>query len=214
MNSPIIFLVTGADSIANSNPILKRERYIEYTVSLHKIFHYSYPVIGVLSEIDEENNNDCPPFHSFPFQTLTKINKGELDKYNKSTRECISINRLLCNVSFINNDVFIIKVSGRYLIIDDSFVTIVNNNISNHNIVAVILKSETQPAQYTFLYALRYCYMKAFYENYKYEVNDDMSVEFRIFEFLKQNQLLQSTIMVDKLGILANTNNGNDFHIM
>jgi hypothetical protein len=214
MDSPIIFLVTGADSITTCNPILKKERYIEYTFSLHKIFYYSYPVIGVLSEIDEENSNDCPPFKLFPFQTLIKINKGELDAYNKSTRECISINRLLHNVSFINDNVFIIKVSGRYLIMDDSFITIVKKNISNDNIVAVIRKSENFPAQYTFLYALRYRYMKAFYENYKHEINDDISVEYRIFEFLKQNQLLESTIMVNRLGILTNTNNGNDFHIM
>lgn len=217
MNSPIIFLVTGADHIKGCNPILKRERYIEYTLSLHKIFHYSYPVIGVLSEYDKENNKDCPPFESFPFQTLTKIVRGEFDGYNKSIRECVSIIRLLQEVPAIDDDTFIIKISGRYLIMDDSFITIVKNNVSNHNIVAVIktaVNEQNEPLQYTFLYALRYRYMKAFYEKYKHEVSDDISVEYRIFEFLKQNQLLQSTIMVNQLGILANINNDDFFQMM
>ena len=214
MNSPILFLVTGADHINQCNPILKRERYIEYTLSLHKVFHYSYPVIGVLSEIDKENNKDCPPFDLFPFQTLTKITRGELDGYNKSIREGISIIRLLQEAPTIDDDTFIIKISGRYLIMDDSFITIVKNNVLNHNIVAVIRTAENQTAQYTFLYALRYRYMKEFYEKYKHEVHDDISVEYRIFEFLKQNQLLQSTIMVNQLGILANINNDDIFQMM
>ena len=70
MDSPIIFLVTGADHINNCNPIIKKARYIEYIIALHKIFYYSYPVIGVLSEVDKEYTEDRPPFESFPFQKL------------------------------------------------------------------------------------------------------------------------------------------------
>lgn len=213
MDSPILFLVTGADSITACNPVLKRERYIEYMISLHKIFNYSYPVIGVLSEIDEENNIDCPPFKSFPFQTLIKMNKGELDGYNKSLREGISINRLIHNISSINDNTFIIKVSGRYLIIDDTFITTVSQHVTNHDVVAIIRSAENFTAQYTFLYALRYRYFKLFYERYTHPVHDNTSVEYILFDFLKQNQLIEHTIMVDKLGILTNINNEGTFQI-
>ena len=128
-------------------------------------------------------------------------------------RENVSIARLLKEMPEIDDNTFIIKVSGRYLIIDDSFLTTVKEHVSNHNIVAVIRTAENETAQYTFLYALRYRYLKAFYEKYTNAINDDISVEYRIFEYLKGNQLLKHTIMVDKLGILTNINNEGTFRI-
>jgi hypothetical protein len=213
MDYPIIFLVTGADHIHDSNPIVKKGRYIEYMIALHKIFYYSYPVIGVLSEVDNKHVEDRPPFESFPFQTLITIHRGELDRYNKSMREGISILRLLKEVPSIHHDTFIIKVSGRYVIMDDSFLAIVKQHANNTNIAAVIRSAENNTAQFTFLYALRYQYMKEFYERYQYDANDTISVEYRIFEFLKEKHLLEHTIMVDKLGILTNINNEGIFRI-
>lgn len=214
MDSPIIFLVTGADHINNCNPILKKSRYMEYMIALHKIFYYSYPVIGVLSEIDKENGQDRPPFESFPFQTLLTIQKGELDRYNKSTREGVSILRLLQEVQSIDDNAFMIKISGRYVIVDDSFITIVKQHTANHNIVAVIRSFANNTSQFTFLYALRYRYMKEFYNRYQHERYDTISVEYRMIEFLKEKKLLEHTIMVDKLGILANIDNEDKFQIL
>lgn len=213
MDSSIIFLVTGADHIHGCNPVLKKGRYIEYMIALHKIFYYSYPVIGVLSELDETHTQDRPPFESFPFQKLITINHGELDGYNKSMREGISIVRLLQEVPSIDDHAFIIKVSGRYVMIDDSFVTTVKQHAANHNMVAVIRSAVNDTAQYTFLYAMRYCYLKEFYERYHDTIEDDVSVEYRLMEFLKQKELLQHTILVDKLGILTNIDNNGTFQI-
>jgi hypothetical protein len=213
MDSPIIFLVTGADHIYDCNPVVKKGRYIEYMIALHRVFYYSYPVIGVLSEVDKEHIEDRPPFESFPFQKLITIERGELDGYNKSIREGVSILRLLKEVSSIHNDAFIIKVSGRYVIMDDSFLTIVKQHTTNTNIAAIIRSAENNTGQYTFLYALRYGYMKEFYERYQYDVHDTISVEYRIFEFLKEKKILEHTIMVDKLGILTNINNEGIFRI-
>jgi hypothetical protein len=212
-NSPIIFLVTGADHVHDCNPIIKKSRYIEYMIALHKIFYYSYPVIGVLSEVDKDHAEDRPPFESFPFQTLITIQHGELDGYNKSIREGISILRLLQEVPSIHNDTFMIKVSGRYVIMDDSFISIVKQHTTNHTIVAVVRSVHNNTGQFTFLYALRYHYMREFYERYLYDVHDTISVEYRIFDFLKEKKLLEHTIMVDKLGILTNINNEGVFRI-
>jgi hypothetical protein len=213
MDSSIIFLVTGADHIHDCNPVLKRGRYIEYMIALHKIFYYSYPVIGVLSEVDKEHTDDRPPFETFPFQKLITIQHGELDGYNKSIREGVSIHRLLQEVQHIANNTFIIKVSGRYVIMDDSFITTVKQHTYNYNVAAIVRSIVNNTGQFTFLYALRYQYVKEFYERYQYDVHDEISVEYRIFEFLKEKSLLEHTIMVDKLGILTNINNNGTFQI-
>jgi len=213
MDSPIIFLVTGADHINDCNAVLKKERYIEYMIALHKIFYYSYPVIGVLSEVDHMHIEDRPPFESFPFKKLITISQHELDGYNKSIREGVSILRLLQDIQTIKDDTFIIKVSGRYVIMDDSFLTTVKGQIHHPHIAAVIRPVENNTGQFTFLYALRYGYMKKFYERYQYCTDDSISVEYRIVEFLKENNLFEHTIMVDTLGILTNINNEGIFRI-
>ena len=213
MDSPIIFLVTGADHIHDSNSVIKRGRYMEYMIALHKIFYYSYPVIGVLSEVDKEHTEDRPPFESFPFQKLISIYRGELDGYNKSVREGISILRLLQQVESIHDNTFIIKISGRYVIMDDSFITPVKQYTDKHNVVAIVRSIANNTGQFTFLYALRYKYIKEFYERYHHNVYDDTSVEYRIIEFLKEKALLDHIIMVDKLGILTNINNENIFRV-
>jgi hypothetical protein len=186
---------------------------MEYMIALHKIFYYSYPVMGVLSEIDNNHTTDRPPFESFPFQKLVTMYRGELDGYNKSVREGVSILRLLQQVQSIHDNTFIIKVSGRYVIMDDSFVTTVKQNTRNYDVVAIIRSIANNTGQFTFLYALRYKYVKEFYDRYQHNVHDDISVEYRIFEFFKEKELLKHIIMVDKLGILTNINNKGTFTI-
>jgi hypothetical protein len=213
MNSPIVFVVTGADHTPHIQPIIKRERYIEYMLSLHKIFSYHYPVVGVISEINRDNTTDRPPFEQFPFTTLKTLYQGELDTYNKSTREFISIVSLLSDLPPITDETFIIKISGRYMILNDTFITTVQHNIGKKEIVAFIRTNEQRTAQYTFLYAMRYRYFKQFYEQSIQMFDTGESIEHILFHYLKNNNLLQYTIQMNELGILANINNSGIFEI-
>ncbi|NBO72489.1 hypothetical protein EBV26_18730, partial [bacterium] len=119
MENRIAIIVTGADKIPKSTPVLRRERYIEYSMALHKIFSYSYPIYGVLSEFDSNDTVDMVPFNKFNFKHVEYINLGKTDASNKSYSEIQSINELL-NVIDLDDNIFIIKVSGRYLILDDN----------------------------------------------------------------------------------------------
>ena len=91
-HSPI-FIVTGADI----EP--RKERYIEYMLSLHTIFSYGFPVYGVVSEHIKDKDNT--PFSQLPFKKLTFIERGHLDIFNKSSREFISIKCLLDEIHLI-----------------------------------------------------------------------------------------------------------------
>jgi hypothetical protein len=209
--SKIIFVVTGADIIPNITPILRRERYIEYMLCLHKIFNYGFPVYGVLSEYDGENINDMPPFKKFPFKKIIYIDHGTLPSFKKSQCEMISINALLDNLNSdeIDDDTFIIKISGRYLLLDDSFINAVKSNIDTT--VQTVVKHNDSNHIFTFLYALRYRYFKSYYESYS---QSDMSTENSIFFYLKSNNILDRCINLKRLGILTNVCNENTFEIV
>lgn len=151
MTDNIIFVITGADIIPGINLILRRERYIEYRMSLNKIFNYGYHAYGVLSECDDTDKVDRPPFSLFPFKHLEILDKGLLPYNMKSRCENMSISKLLdtMNNSNISDDTFIIKISGRYLLLDDTFINTVRDNI-NKNTSAIIMNS-SNTSMFTFL---------------------------------------------------------------
>ena len=202
-----IFIVTGADIEPS------KERYIEYMLSLNKIFSYGFPVYGVVSEHIKDKDNT--PFSQLPFKKLTFIEKGNLDTFNKSPREFISIKCLLDEMQDLDIDdsIFVIKASGRYLILDDSFVSLVKSNQLNPNVNSIIRLCDNDTQQYTFLYALRYKYFKAFYNQGLNTVPNGKNIEQATLEFLHANNLFETTLKVDRLGILTNINGEGAFRI-
>ena len=204
------FVVTGADRIGNLS--VRRERYVEYILSLHRIFSYKVPVIGVLSEVDE-TLSDTPPFDAFPFKILNKLHCGALDGYNKGEREFMSIKSLLPRMEElgISDDEFIIKSSGRYMLVNDTFFNKVKASQYDDSICSII-RSDNNINQYTFLYAIRYKYFKEFYSK-DVSILRYKNIEDATIDFLKDKGLYKGTIVLDNLGILANINNENSFMI-
>jgi hypothetical protein len=206
------FVVTGADRIGNLS--VRRERYVEYILSLHRIFSYKVPVIGVLSELDE-TLSDTPPFDAFPFKILNKLHCGALDGYNKSEREFMSIKSLLPRMEElgISDNEFIIKSSGRYMLVNDSFFNKVKASQYDDSISSVIkLCDLDKNQQFTFLYAIRYKYFKEFYSS-DISILRHKNVEQATIDFLKAKGLYDKTLFVNSLGILSNINNEGAFTI-
>ena len=124
-----IFIVTGAHSIKSATESLLRERYIEYMIALHKIFSYNKETYGVLSEYNE-NVLHVPPFDTFQFKKNLKLEPDTLEHCTtKSQREFYSIQLLIKDMQ-IDDDVFVIKVSGRYVILKDTFFNTVESILS------------------------------------------------------------------------------------
>uniref|UniRef100_A0A6C0K914 Uncharacterized protein n=1 Tax=viral metagenome TaxID=1070528 RepID=A0A6C0K914_9ZZZZ len=206
--NPIIFITTGADI----EPYI--ERYVEYMFSLHKIFSYNIPVYGVLSECSTIYNSKSAPFDKFPFNHLLKISSGDIQAHTKSLKEYMAIQLLLqsINSSSISDDTFVIKVSGRYLLIDDTFVNLVKETQSHLSIASIFCKSQINQ-QYSFLYAMRYKYFKLFYSNVPALLAEGHNIEEVLQLFLNYHNLIGKSIEIDHLGILTNIDNHGGFVI-
>jgi hypothetical protein len=198
------FIVTGADHISNS--LLRRERYVEYMLALHRIFSYGIPVFGVLSEYELTENS--PPFSQFPFTQLKTIPRGYLKNLGKSQAEFKSIKELLKDIP-LSDDEFIIKIVGRYMLVTDDFVNLVKKHDTNPNVDAVICEIDNQ--QRTYLYAMRYKYFKELHSQPM--IPAGVNIEKITLDFIKSVGIYEKTIKVQSLGILANTNNQNDFAV-
>jgi len=207
----MLFVVTGADRI--EQPALMRERYIEYVLALHRIFSYKIPVFGVLSEVN--TTKDTPPFHEFPFTLMKTIDYGKLDGYGKSQKEFVSLATLVNEMENlpIQDDEFVIKISGRYMLVNDSFFHIVKDAQQNPQINTIIRLCDNDTQQYTFLYAIRYKYFKQFYRQDVSILKEGKNIERATLEFLYENHLFTTTLAVNSLGILANINNENTFKV-
>lgn len=209
----IVIITTGADNIDNADTLLRRERYVEYIMSLSKLFNYNIPIYGMLSEYNPMLS-DSPPFSKFPFRMLKTIDVGALNGYSKSQREFLSIRTLLesMNTLPIDDNTFIIKSSGRYLLIDDSFVNCVKDNVSNESVQSIVRLCDGDTQQYTFLYALRYKHFKQFYRQdvapLRYK-----NIERAALEFLKERDIFKHTIVLNHLGILTHIANCDPFTI-
>lgn len=213
MPTDIAFFVTGAHSIPGANDTLLRERYIEYMIALQKVFHYKVPVYGVLSELNPSLNH-IPPFREFPFQHLTFLPQQELAHCKtKSQREFLSIQLLNEQVNDLEDNTFIIKLSGRYIPIDDSFFNLIKGVASNKQIQGIFRLAETdQPLQYTFFYALRWKWFKKFYQQSLDSLGTKCVEEF-ILEFYNEEDISNTLVAIPHLGVLAQINNENRFEI-
>jgi hypothetical protein len=201
------FIITGADHVSNTS--LRRERYVEYMLALHRVFSYGLPVLGVLSEYAPSENT--PPFSQFPFKLVKTIQRGALDGLGKSQKEFASISELLKDVTDISDDEFIIKASGRYMLVNDTFVNLVKEHETNPRVNAIVRLCDQGTQQYTFLYAMRYKYFKQLHSHPMFP--SGVNVEQVTLDFIKTNGLLDTTLKVDSLGILANINNENNYTI-
>jgi hypothetical protein len=210
--SNIVFLVTGAHSIANISDIVARERYVEYMIALNKVFTYDKPVYGVLSECRADNQY-CPPFDTFSMKKLLKLPVSFLQNAKtKSQREFLSIKELIHDIQ-LKDDTFVIKVSGRYTIMKDTLYNLVETYKNDVNINAIICTPPEQPIQqYTFFFALRWKFFKEFFEM-PLSYLGTKNIERAMIEYYEEKNLVGSILRIDKLDILANINNENKFQI-
>ena len=210
--SNIVFVVTGAHSIANISDIVARERYVEYMIALNKVFTYDKAVYGVLSECRADNQY-CPPFDTFSMKKLLKLPVSFLQNAKtKSQREFLSIKELIHDIQ-LKDDTFVIKVSGRYTIMKDTLYNLVDTYKNDVNINAIICTPPEQPIQqYTFFFALRWKFFKEFFEM-PLSYLGTKNIERAMIEYYEEKNLVGSILRIDKLDILANINNENKFQI-
>jgi hypothetical protein len=197
----IVFFTTLAQHIENEEKYKEREK--QYIYSLSRIFSYKLPVYGILSET--HNDKNWLPRNIFPYTELLEIVCTEKEK-NKSQKEFYSLKTHIYNMN-LNENTWIIKVSGRYMIIDDSFVNIVKS--SKENIKAIIRTCDNDTQMYTFLFALRFKFFKDFFVNFNLpnNINLEKILLLYIQSVIQENDIL----FLNHLGIFCNIADTNNF---
>jgi hypothetical protein len=189
-----------AQHINNDEQYSEREKQYMYTMA--RIFSYNIPVYCVISET--HNDPDFKPKSFFQFEKLLEIESTDINT-NKSQKEFNSIKSLLINTN-LDDDAWIIKISGRYLIYNDLFINTVKEQPSS--IKAVIRTCDNNTQMYTFLFALRFKYFKYFFSNI---LPDNINLERILFLYLQHNLSDEEIKFVDNLGIICNIADCNVF---
>lgn len=214
----LVFVVTGAHSVS-TNPLLLRERSIEYRIGLHKVASYEKPMYGVVSEVTSPSAPEFPPFSEFPFQGLHHIRKDSFPtSYTKSQREFASLQALLPFLSAdpeITDNTFVVKVTGRYILMKDNFLNLVERESTNRTspvdaIFRLAPMSVNGIQMFTFLYAMRFKWFKQVFSKPVTELGGQ-NIEKFLVNFIAENALCALT--VDSLGILTNINNEGQFTV-
>jgi hypothetical protein len=197
----IVFITTLAQHLDNDEKYNEREK--QYMYSMARIFSYNLPVYGVVSET--HSNPEFKPKIFFPFEKLLEIKS--LDKnMTKSQKEFYSIKTLLKYIDLDDNS-WIIKISGRYMIYNDSFIETIKK--TSDSIKAVIRTCDYDTQMYSFLFALRFKYFKDFFLNYN--LGNDNNLE-KIILFYINNELNDNEIKyIDNLGVFSNIADCNEF---
>lgn len=195
----IIFFATIADVPKNNH--LYMQRKIQYENGLKKIFSYNTPVHAVISE----TNSDTQDLVDFPFTSLYNIpSTSAYNCINKSMKEYTSMQLAVQQFPQLSDDTWIIKISGRYLITDDTFFNIVKSAPDSCNVIGKIFGEDENYVQfYTFYYAMRYKYFKIFVEEHNY-VLWAKNIERHLYDFVINRGLYNTTQFVNHLGIYAN----------
>jgi hypothetical protein len=197
----MIIITSLAQHIDNDEKYKEREK--QYMYSMARIFSYNLPVYGVVSET--HNNSEFKPKNFFLFEKLVDIPSTD-NNMTKSQKEFYSIKTLLHNIN-LDDNTWVIKVSGRYLIYNDVFINSVKN--SSDNIKGVIRLCDNDTQMYTFLFALRFKYFKDFF--YNNDLPNNINLE-RIMLLYIQNMINKEDIkMVDDLGVICNIADCNIF---
>lgn len=194
--STIVFFATIAD-VPKDHP-LYAQRKQQYENALAKVFSYSTPVHGVISETNQETQD----LLQLPFTSLKNIpTTNAYNCINKSMREYTSMQLAL---PLLSDDTWVIKISGRYLITDDTFFNTVKTAPDTCNFIGKLWGFDINDIQvYTFFYAIRYKYLAEFLKDPNI-VLWSKNVEKHLCEFLHKQNIYDTAIFVDHLGIYVN----------
>lgn len=202
------FIITGAVKIKDISPNLFIERNTEYRLCLHKLFHYNVPVHAIISECSKEESKETS-FADFKFSSELYIpSTKDLNAKGKSQQEFLSIQKYVQDNTNFKDDDWIIKLSGRYLLLSDIFVDSVKGAPKECD--AIVKISDTEPQIYTFCFALRW---KHFKDLYSKDVNylGEQCVENFVYSYIVDNKL--KTLLVPKIDILTNINSEGIYRI-
>jgi hypothetical protein len=185
-------------------------RKAEYTTCLNRLNAYQLNNIVVCSETNKDTSilDIIHKYLTLDYFVNIPLT-SEFGAKTKSQQEYISLQILFNNYNKIKPHDWIIKISGRYLLINDTFINIVKEH-SNTNIGFIGKKSHQHPQVYTFLYAIRYKYLDLFLKNNLDYIGCNC-IENKLYEFLNEQQI--ECKFLNTLGVFTNIANDSEYQV-
>lgn len=206
------FLVTCAYNITGLTQQLCITRNKEYNAALQIIFSAGLPVYGVHSEMTP-TEYEPPSFTVFPYIRVKTIT-STAEKYraiSKSQKEFCSIYESVSMLDQIPDSDWIIKMSGRYIFVNDEFIKTVQEQPDS--IHAVIKTCDDNKQCYTFCFAIRKKLFQEFFSNFNhFHTILNKNIENVLYEYLINNYS-QHIKNVDVFYIYADIDNSGQSKI-
>lgn len=172
------------------------ERKHEYVTALQLLQQQSIPFYIV-----ENHLPSGPSFLDDYCSNVLYVASNNKNMRNKGVNEAISMIKALEQLNF-NDQMMIIKVTGRYCFKNFNFIKLVTNNPSYD----VFVKYDEHGQVYTGCYAIRAHQMKKMLHamNAERMESEMISIEAAVADFIKNNIAVEKIYVVPELGITAN----------
>jgi hypothetical protein len=205
----MIILATMAE-VSPSSPYFE-VRKIEYNFALHRLESYKLPMYLIVSETNHVKQLTMESMRNKYTQIFTISDTAKLGAHNKSQQETFSIQSWFHSVSNIPENCWVVKVSGRYLLIDDTFMETVKN--VPDQVVCVAQETPDKTQIRTFCFAMRFGLYRKFSTEYAPRHLGNRCVENCIHDFLVSEKQISNCVFLERLGILTNIANENMFRV-
>jgi hypothetical protein len=201
---PIYFCVTGSEIIPQDQ--YHQLRKAEYHVAFERIKIYKYPILIVCSEQEKDITISNLIKSILPYKYYLDIDSTDkLGARTKSQKEYISMYELLKQCDFLKPNDWIIKISGRYLIVEDTLLSEVQKAPEDIQFIGRISPNNQI---HTYFYAIRYNVLELFLSKGVHYLADKC-VEKVLFDFFQENQI--KVKYIDRLGIFTNVANNSEY---
>jgi hypothetical protein len=201
---PIYFCITASEISAQDT--YHDLRHAEYYVALQRIKIYNYPILAVCSEQSKDTAITSLIKSKISCKQYVSVDSTDLlGAYSKSQKEYISMCELFKHCSFLQPTDWIIKVSGRYLIVEDTLLSEVQKAPED---IEFIGRVSPNNQIHTYFYAIRYNVLELFLSKGLGFIGSNC-IEKILFEFLHSNSI--KTKYIDRLGIFTNVANNSEY---
>lgn len=196
------------------SPALYFTRRAEYYYAIARAMSYKLPMFAVRSETKllKAPANSAVSYFLEKFEACIDVpDTTAIGAVSKSQKEMVSMKQIvhyMQNSGRLHDDTWVIKVSARYLLVDDTIMNAVREAGPDCKFIGKLGDNNRQ--LYTFAYAIRFGVLRDFLANSIREVATK-NIERFLVEFLQSKGHWDKCHFIDRLGVFVTVANSGEY---